>query len=175
MRMKMKIIEALKKIKDLRVKADDLKDKVKNHSADLDCETAVYPDQKAKVSEWLQAHSDIVKEILSLRYRIQKTNIETDVTIEIGSVHVTKSIAEWIHRRKDLAGLEEAMWRVLEWKPSQLKEGQLQATSASPVIMVKKRLYFDPVTRDNKVSIYRSEPSQIDAAMEIVNAITELK
>lgn len=171
----MKIIEALKKIKDLRLKADDLKDKVKNHSADLDCETAIYPDQKAKIAEWLQAHGDIVKEILSLRYRIQKTNILTEVTIEIGSVHVTKSIAEWIHRRKDLAKLQEEMWRTLDWKQTMLKEGQIQATPNSPLVIVKKRLYFDPVTRDNAVAMYRSEPSQIDAALEIVNAITDLK
>lgn len=171
----MKIIEALKKIKDLRIKADDLKDKVKNHSADLDCETPTYSDQKAKIAEWLQAHSDIIKEISSLRYRVQKTNIETNVTIEIGSVHITKTIAEWIHRRKDLAKLEEDMWFNLGWKSASLKEGAVQPTPNSPLVHVKKRFYYDPVTRDTKLSIFKSEPSQIDGALEIANAITDLK
>ena len=173
----MKIIEALKKIKDLRRKADDLKDKIGKHCADLDCETAVYPDQRRQVSEWLQAHSDIVKEILNLRYAIQKTNVLTQVTIQFGDKHVSKSIAEWIHRRKDLAKLEEECWRGLsESGPGRnLKEYYTnKLTPNSPEIKVNRRLYFDPVERDNKVELYRSEPSLIDSVLEITNAITDL-
>lgn len=174
-RKHMKIIEALKKVKDLRRKADDLKEKIKTHCADLDCETPVYaPDQRAKVSEWLQAHGDLIKEILSLRVRIQRTNLDTPVTIEIGDVHVTKSIAEWIHRRKDLAKLEEDCWRSLTDRG--LRESNtFQLTPTSPVQPVKRRLYFDPSLRDTKVNTYRSEPSQIDSTLEVINAVTTLK
>src|ERR1700688_3580412 len=99
----MKLIQAMKKIKDLATKAEDLRKKVTNHSADLTIETPQYPDQRRQVAEWVQAHGDILKEILHLRFCIQKTNIATPVSIELGGKHVTKSIAEWIHRRRDLA------------------------------------------------------------------------
>ena len=99
----MKIIEALKKIKDLQRKAEDLASKIGQYSAYLNYETPMYPDQKKQVSEWLQSHDDILKEILRLRLAIQKTNLETDVTIELGGKTVIHSIAGWIHRRRDLA------------------------------------------------------------------------
>ncbi len=169
----MKIIEALKSIKDLQRKASDLKDKVAKNCADLDCETPTYIDQKKQVSEWVQAYGDIVKEILRLRYAVQKTNINTQVTIDLGNKSVTKSITEWIYRRKDLAKLDEDVWRSLTDKG--LRESQTyQVTPSAPAVIVKKRLYFDPVERDNKIELYRSEPHKIDATLEITNAVTTL-
>ena len=169
----MKIIEALKKVKDLQRKADDIKSKIAAHCCDLDCETPTYPDQRRQVSEWLQAHSDIIKEILYLRYSIQKTNVLTQVTIEIDNKFVSKSITEWIHRRKDLAKLEEQCWRSLTDKGH--KETYVnKLTPNSPEQIVKRRMYFDPVERDRKIEVYRSEPSLIDSTLEIINAVTEL-
>lgn len=169
----MKIIEALKKIKDLSRKLDDLVEKVAKHCADLDCETPMYENQRRQVAEWLQAHTDITKEILSLRVAIQRTNLATNVTIELGGKFVTKSIAEWIHRRKDLANKEEQIWRKLTDRG--LKEGYMnQLTPNSPQREVKRRLYFDPAERDAKIEVYRSEPSVIDGTLEITNAVTEL-
>ena len=52
----MKIIEAMKKVKDLQRKADDYKSKIQAHCADLDCETPIYTDQKREVASWLQGH-----------------------------------------------------------------------------------------------------------------------
>ncbi len=169
----MKIIEALKKIKDLRRKADDLKDKIKNHCADLDCETPIYPDQAKQISEWLQGHGDIIKEIGSLKTAVQRTNLATKVTIELDEVHVTKCISEWIDRRKELAALQEGVYRVLTDR--NLKETyNTQLTNTSPVIAVKRRLYFDPRERDKKVELYRSEPGKIDSTLEIINAVTDI-
>ena len=42
----MKIIEALKKIKELTKKVEDLQIKVRDHCADLDCDSPIYPDQR---------------------------------------------------------------------------------------------------------------------------------
>lgn len=168
----MKLIQAMKKLKDLAIKADDLRKKVANTSADLSIETPAYPDQKRQVSEWIQAHSDILKEILGLRVAIQKTNILTPVTIEIGGKQVTKSIAEWIHRRRDLAKLEMDMWAKLTDR--NLKEQNVQTSPGGAVTEVRIRRYFDPAERDSKLDLYRSEPSVIDGTLEVVNAVTEL-
>src|ERR1700679_468840 len=96
----------MKRLKDLNTKAEDLRKKVVQHSADLTIETPVYADQRRQASEWIQSHSDILKEILHLRVAMQRTNIATPVSIELDGKHVTKSIAEWIHRRRDLAKLD---------------------------------------------------------------------
>ena len=169
----MKIIEALKKIKDLARKADDIKAKIKEHCADLDCETPVYPDQRKQISDWLQAHSDIIKERAHLKTSIQRTNLATKVTIELGDVFVTKCISEWIDRRKEFAKLQEDSYRVLT--DNGRRESYVsQPTPNSPAVTIKRRLYYDPSERDKKIELYRSEPSKIDSTLEIINAVTDL-
>jgi hypothetical protein len=168
----MKIIEALKKIKDLKRKADDLKGKITQYCADMECDSPTYTDQKRQVTEWLQAHSDIIKEILKLKFLILKTNVNQDVTIEINNKFVTKTIAEWVIRRRELVSLEEQVWRGLTDRG--LRDSKYKLTNSAPEVIVKVRLYFDAAERDKKVDEYRTEPSLIDSALEITNAVTEL-
>lgn len=167
----MKLIESMKRIKDLTVKAADLQVKVANTCANLDYETPVYADPKGQVSEWIQAHGDILKEILKLRVAIQKTNLATSVTIELGGIQVTKCIAEWIHRRRDLAKMEMDMWAKLGDRG--LKEGVINQSTGEPK-QIKIVRHFDPKQRDTKIDLYRLEPSLIDATLEVTNAVTDL-
>lgn len=169
----MKLIEAMKLIKELQVKREDLVSKVRGHCADLDFETPMYADQKRQVAEWIQSHSDVCREILRLRHLIQKTNLATVVAIELGGARVEKTIAEWIHRRRDLAGFELAMWSGLSDRG--LKEGRMASSQPGGEPRdVKIRRYFDPLERDKKIELYRSEPGIIDRTLEVVNATTEL-
>ena len=166
-----KIIEGLKGIKELQRKADDLRTKISKHSAHLSHETPVYQNQKQQVSEWLQAHSDILKEILKLRIQIQKTNLATSVTILINGNNVTKSIAEWVHRRKDLAQLEQLAWRGLTDRGLVEKK---EKQSTGEVVEVKIVRCYEPKERDNNLDVYSNEPSLIDGKLEVVNAVTDL-
>ncbi len=169
----MKLIEAMKMIKDLTIKREDLVAKVRQHCADLDFETPPYPDPKGQVKSWIQAHHDICAKILDLRYKIQNTNLQTAVTIELGGVSVVKSIAHWIHRRRDLAQAELTMWSALTDRG--LKEGKMASSQPGGApTEVKIRRYFDPLERDAKMELYRSEPSIIDRTLEVVNAVTDL-
>lgn len=168
----MKLIEAMKKIKDLQIKAEDLKKKVAQFCAIQSVETPLYgKDQAEKIKEWLQGYGDILKEVLKLRIAVQRTNLATNVTIELDGKQVTKSIAEWIHRRKDLAGLEQSVWSSLTDRG--LKEGILQ-NSQGEKVEVKIVRFYDPAQKDRFVELYRSEPSKIDSTLEVVNAVTEL-
>lgn len=167
----MKIIEALKQIKDLQRKAEDLRKKVSQHSAHMNYETPVYENQKEQVASWIQAHTDILKEILRLRVAIQKTNVTIPVTIEFDGKQVEKTIAEWIHRRRDLANFDRDCWKMLTDRS--LKEGIGNNSMQQPVELKIVRCY-DPKERDNKVALFESEPSTIDAKLEIVNAVTDI-
>lgn len=167
----MKIIEALKKVQDLARKADDLKKKIGQHCADMDYETPLYKNQDLQVAEWLQAHSDIIKETLRLKIAIQRTNLETQVTMTIGERDITKSIAEWVLRRRGLAEQERMAWNMLTDR--NLKEGLVQQTSGV-TREVKIRRYYNPQIRDARIEEYRSEPHIINATLEVVNATTDL-
>lgn len=167
----MKLIEALKKIQELQKKAEDLRVLVRDNCARSSLETDKYPDQKNKVAGWIQAHSDILKEILKLRIAIQKTNLEIQVSIELGNNTVTKSIAEWIHRRRDLASEELSMWNNLTDRG--IQEGKVKGPSGDLLDMKIVRFY-DPETKDNMKALFQSEPTIIDSRLEVINATTEV-
>jgi len=171
----MKIIEAMKKVKDLQRKVSDIKGKITQYCVDHDNQEPVYgtyETQKKQVSEWIQACNDIVKEILNLRVAVQKTNCETEVSIDIGGKAVTQTIAAWIHRRRDLAQLNKTIYQVLDETKVNLGVGYRDKDGEERI--AKRRLYFDPKVRDEKVEEYNSEPSLIDSALETVNATTDI-
>lgn len=168
----MKIIEAMKKNKDLARKAEDLRSKVSAYCADLDVESPTYQDQAGEIRGWIQAHTDIVQEICRLRVAIARTNLATQVKIDLpGTGVVEKSIAEWIHRRRDLSQLDLSMWNNLSDRG--LKGGMFKKSSGDPV-EGKVRRCFDPKQRDEMRARYMSEPTIIDGALEVVNAVTDL-
>lgn len=167
----MKIIEAMKRLKHLNEKAADLRVKVAQYCADLDYETPTYPDQKAQIEEWLQSHFDTLQEIARLRVAIQRTNLATEVAMDLENHTVKKTIAEWIHRRRDLAQLDGEMWGKLTDRG--LREGVSQ-TSSGGVKEVHIRRYFDPKLRDGRLALYKREPTIIDGYLEVVNAVTDL-
>lgn len=169
----MKLIQAMKQIKDLLKKAEDYRAKIRDNSAYLNIETPPYGDRQAsQIDEWMQAHHDVVREIERLRLAVQRTNLATNVTIEIGGKQVTKPIAAWVHRRRDLSRLEMGAWG--ELTDRKLKESNIQTSPGGPVTEVRIRRFFDVPNRDRHIELYRSEPSIIDGTLEVVNATTEL-
>lgn len=170
----MKIIEALKAIKRLREKVDDLREKIHSHCAHTSLDKAEYGDkQRDKIQEWINSYRDTLKEIARLKLGLQKTNLETMVTIEIGDNKITEPIAYWILRRRELAGLEHAMWQKVTSK--HLKAGSIPPTrQGGEPVEVTIVTHFDPEIRDKYLSSTREEPLIIDATLEVVNATTEL-
>lgn len=170
----MKIIEAMKRIKANIEKVDDLRAKIGQNSAHLNYETPPYGDQQtATVMGWVQSALDISQENARLGIAIQRTNLATPVTIEIGGKQVTKQIAEWVLRRRTYAELDLNTWSRLTDRG--LKEGTVNPTmQGSDPVKVSIVRNYDPAQRDVNMAIYRLEPHLIDAALEIVNATTDL-
>lgn len=168
----MKIIEGMKKIKDLQRKSEDIRKKLKTYHAHMSFETPKYgDDQQKQVSEWIQAHHDLMNEILLLRVSIQRTNLATTVSMELGGKTVTKTIAAWIHRRRDLAANDAACWQLMDDRG--LREGKGEDSQGAEVDLKIVR-YYDPVERDKMLDMYKSEPLVIDSTLEVKNAVTDL-
>ncbi len=168
----MKIVEGLKKIKANREKVKDLQQKIAGHCANYSHEVPVYgADAKAKISEWLQSIADTNQESVKLLCAIQKTNLQTPVTITLGGNDVTKTIAEWVWRRREYAVIDLQAWQLLTDR--NLKEGHYTASTgqSTPVTVTR---HYEPVKRDEMQAMYRSEPHLINATLEIVNAVTDL-
>lgn len=170
--MQLKIIEAMKRVKQNKEKITDLQGKIGQVCANLSHETPVYgAETGTKIREWLQSCQDLSQENVKLLCAITRTNLATLVSIEIGGKAVTKTIAEWVWRRREYAKLDLLTFSKLTDRG--LKEGQGQSSTGVP-FEVKIIRHYDPSQRDTAMAVYQSEPHQIDAALEVINATTEL-
>ncbi len=171
----MKIIEAMRRIKDNNVKINDLQAKIANNSANLDASPTEYGENtKSQVASWVQACLDVVQENVKLGVSIQRTNLLTSVTISIGDNDVTKTIAEWVLRRRIYAAIDQATWSRLTNKNLQPMNYQVDVDGQKQIKVSNVVLNYNPVERDNAIAMYRSEPMLINSALEIVNATTDL-
>ena len=169
----MKIIEGMKEVKSLLEKADDLRKKIKDNSAHTSVDRSPYADAKKQIAEWLQMHSDVLKNVSDLKYRIQKTNLTTHVTFDIGGSLMTKTISEWIFRRTLFSDLEKAAWEGLT--PRNLKATIIPSSIAGvDPTKIDVILNYDTKEKDAKVETFRSEIGRINGALEVVNATTDL-
>lgn len=169
----MKIIEAMKRVKLNNEKVADLRAKIGQNSAHLSYETPLYGDrQRQQVSEWVQACLDISQENVRLLVSIQRTNLATSVTVELGGKQVTKTIAEWVWRRRAYAEQDRATIAMLTDRS--LKEGVVPSTTGGEPQTVKIIRNYDPASRDEALLMFRAEPHLIDSALEIINATTDL-
>ena len=168
----MKIIEEMKRVKSNKEKIADLQGKIGQFCANMSFETPMYgTDSASKIREWLQSCTDLTQENIRLLCAIQKTNIATTVSITLGEKVVTKSIAEWVWRRREYAAVDLKTWQMLTDR--NLKEGTGQNSQGAPV-EIKIVRHFDPVQRDKMTAMYKSEPHEIDSALEVINAVTDL-
>lgn len=168
----MKIIEAMKAVKQNNERSDDLRKRLAGVSANLSNEKPVYgEDTAAKIKEWLQSIEDTGKQNVKLLVAIQRTNLVTPVTITIGGKAVVHTIAEWVWRRREYAGKDEQAWRALT---DRNLRAQTIPQPTGTALQIDIERHYDPALRDAKIDEYRSEPHQIDAALEVINAVTDL-
>jgi len=169
----MKIIEALKKVKNNREKISDLQQLIQQNCAHMESQkgSTPYNDPKKKIKEWVQSIHDTQKENSKLLSQIQKTNLETLVTIEMPSgTQVEKSISEWIVRRREGVDTEietyNAMSSRLQQQAFKKEDGTIEVDNVV--------LNYSSEDRDKKTMDLGQEKSLIDAKLEIVNATTDL-
>jgi hypothetical protein len=168
----MKIVEAMKRVKSNKEKITDLVTRIGQVSAHLSHETPVYGAETAsKITEWAQSCNDLTQENVRLLVAISRTNLATMATITLGDHSVTKSLAEWIWRRREYAALDMKVWGAMTDR--NLKEGQMQSTTGIP-FDVKIVRNYDPNLRDKRVAEFKSEPHEIDSTLEVINAVTDL-
>lgn len=167
----MKIIEALKELKLNLKKIDDITKRIALNSARKSFETSPYPDPAKQVIDWLSSIKGLSQRNAELTLAIARTNAATMVTIELQGVAVTKSITEWIYRRKVGSVVELKAWAALTNR--NLKDEQIRQTDGT-ILDSKVALHYDQAQRDTIVDALTAEPTLIDTRLEIVNAVTEL-
>jgi hypothetical protein len=101
-----------------------------------------------------------------------KTNLITNVTIDLNGNQITKPIAAWIYRERELCDLDRESW--LQLTDKGLK-AVVDKNQKDPEKQISRVVFnFDAKERDNKINQYREEKVTINSTLEIVNATTEL-
>ena len=174
----MKLVQGLKRKKEIIEQIGDLQSKICKYSVDEDDKAPIYGTveaQKAQIKGWQQSIRDLNKELENLTMSIQKTNLITSVTIRVGEVDVTKPIAAWIERRRTGASFDYNAWSNLQEKvPGRSADIRVTKGPDGKDRAVATRLYWDATERDKMMKVFKSEISLIDGALEVVNAETEL-
>jgi hypothetical protein len=183
----MKIVQAIKTIKDIQKQIDDLMGKVHEYSSDEDDQNPVYgsvDEQTKQIASWMQAIRDLNAEIERLDLCIKRTNVVTMVTIKLGDKEITKPIASWIKRgqssigkrgnkRLSLSESDLKAWQILRENTGRSETKVVKGKNQEDIV-VKFRRYWDPKKRDEMTKLYSSEPSIIDGVLEEINATTDL-
>ena len=170
----MKLIEAMKRVKQNKEKITNLQKMIGDYSAHLSHETPVYgTETPEKISGWAQTCEDLAQENIRLLTAIGRTNLATKVTIKLNGKDVSKSISEWIWRRREYAALDLTTWQKMGDRG--LREGHAPSSvpGGAPIELKIVRNY-NPERRDKKLAEYQAEPHEIDATLEVTNAVTEL-
>lgn len=176
----MKIIEGMDKIKQNNKEIDDLKKKIAKYCVRYSHEGFEYKDEigndatRGKIAEWLQGANQLTLDNVNIQMRIQKTNLVTSVTIKIGDNIVTKSIAEWILRKRKYATQDLEIWAALNDR--NMKDGYVP-TSSGEKVETKVIRYYDPNLKDKKIKEFTLESMKgglIDTHLAIASATTDL-
>lgn len=164
----------MKRIKENKEKITDLQKKIGQYHVNMSYETPVYgAETPEKISGWLQSCHDITLDNVKLLTQIQKTNLATSVTITLGERAISKTIAEWVWRRREYAKIDFTTWSQLNDRglKDMLTPATVQGAEPTKISVVR---HYNPTQRDVHLEMYRSEAHKIDAALEVVNAVTEL-
>lgn len=169
----MKLIEAMKSIKRIQNRIEAKNSKIREHAARLENEEEHYT--REDVQRMVQSNIDSIAEIARARLAITATNLATSVTIKIGDEHVTKPIAYWILRRRELADLERSVIGSLNDRNLQPVAYKIENKEGPDEVGVHNVVRnFSIKGRDERMSALSEEPALIDAALEIANATTDL-
>jgi hypothetical protein len=170
----MKLIEAMKRVKQNKEKIASLQTMIGNFSAHLSHETPVYgTETPEKINGWAQTCEDLAQDNIKLLTAISRTNLATQVTVTLGEKRVTKTIAEWIWRRREYATSDLLTYQKMGDRG--LREGHMPSSvPGGTPIEVKLVRNYNPERRDKKLAEYQSEPHEIDATLEVTNAVTDL-
>lgn len=168
----MKIIEALKKIKLNQKKIEQTTLLMNKYSAKMEDEKFPYDKEPIQqLKDWKQSIMSLLKDNEELLIRIFKTNLNTQVTIELpDGKSVSKSISAWMIERDKTTPLVARM--ASSYTDNGLKPRTVEEDGKLKVVQVQ--LAYEPEKVDQLRSDLLEVPSIIDSTLEIVNATTDL-
>ncbi len=169
----MKIVEGLKKVKMNRKRIDQLHLKVHELFAHMETDEKPhgYDNPKATLEGWVQTIHDLQKDNATILAAVQRTNLETEVTVEVvEGKPVTKTIHDWLYRRREGVDFDYRTFYNMRTNLKPITE----RNDAGDLKVINVVYNFPVEKRDELLATYSEEKVKIDSALEIANATTDL-
>ena len=167
----MKLSEAMKRLRVIEKRMVDNSQQITKYASLLSNEKPAFESedkQKGEVAKLIQANTDLMKEYLDLKTRIEKTNLDTKV--EIGGTKY--SLSELLVIKRKLADSMIVTYRALNDNTAESKMRMGMAGKSETSVTVIK-MYAEKDKNDNLLK-WQDLRDNIDSRIDVVNATTEL-
>lgn len=168
----MKLIEGMKQLKITEKKMSHNADRISEYAAIISSEKPIFgteAEQRKQVGALIQSNTDLAKEYLRLKARVDLTNLQTQVTIG----KETFTIADLLQIKRNVAGLMKLTYTSLNDKKAEyrLQSIRLGATGTKPPHI--ERMY-DETAKYQGLQYWQGIEDEIETRLEVINAMTEL-
>lgn len=168
----MKIIEGLKKLRILEKRMQSNNMDIQKYSAIVSTEKPNFnteDEQRKEVMSRIQANLDLVHEHLTLKKRLEKTNLETQVTIQ----GKTYTISELLVLRRGLGKHVIQTYTSLNESGATMRLRNAVKIDGQPAPHVVRM--YDERTKNEQLRAWSDFFDEIDSKLEVVNATEDLK
>lgn len=167
----MKLSEAMKRLKVIEKRMESNSQAITKYASLLSNEKPQFDSedqQKAEVRSLIQANTDLMGEYLSLKTKIEKTNLGTHM--EIGGR--TYSLSELLIIKRKMADKMIETYRALNDSSAESKVRMGMATKSDTAITINKM--YSEKEKNDQLLVWHDLRDNIDSRIDVINSTTEL-
>jgi hypothetical protein len=168
----MKLIEGMKQLKVIEKKILHNSQRIQEYAAIVSTERPIFGTedaQRKQVNELIQSNTDLAKEYLALKKRVDLTNIQTMVTIG----KETFSISDLLQIKRTVATLMRSTYTALNDNVAASRLMSVRGQPTNEKTPHVDRMY-DEQAKFAGLQYWQGLQDEIEVRIEVINATTEL-
>jgi hypothetical protein len=166
----MKITEAMKELKLIEKKMMRNNDSIQKYSSQSSHERTFFPtaeEQKKEIKNLLHSNYDLMQNYLSLKQKIEKTNLEVSVEMDGKSY----TLSELLVLKRKLAKLMAQSYQSMNDENAKVN---IQSFRFSGSETPKVERFYDEREKNEGLRKWQDFYDNIDSRLEVINATTDL-
>jgi len=167
----MKLIEGMKKLKVIEKKIQHNTQRINEYAAIVSSERPIFGTevaQRTQIQELIQSNKDLASEYLSLKKRVDLTNIKSMVSIGKD----TFSISDLLQIQRNVAKLMKETFSALNDREAQGRLQSIRQHSAEKPPHIDRM--YDENEKHKGLQYWQGLEDEIETRLEVINATTDL-
>lgn len=169
----MKLIEGMKRLKIIEKKMLHNAERINQYASMLSTERPIFgtdTEQRKQVEQLIQSNVDLGKEYLSIKCRVDKTNLETVVTV--GKENF--AIADLLQIKRSVAALMKRTYQSLNDQQAEMRLRTIRQQPAAGEKPPHVERMYDENKKYEGLQYWQGLEDEIEQRLEVINATTEL-